>query len=107
MKEEAKKNNLTNKEEKNNQRKKKQKNDINEKKLKEDLEENVAYTMLLFYTSAKLSNKDIKKFVNYLRHCFKDNNSNNSFVNRTYALYQYLIEQYSNFVELDKIMNLN
>ena len=93
-------------EQKGKNKKAKQRNDINEKKLKEDLEENVADTMLMFYTGAKIDNKDVKRFINYLRHCCKDNNSNNSFVNRTYALYQSLIEQYSNFIELDIIMNL-
>lgn len=93
-------------EQKGKSKKAKQRNDINERKLKESLEENIADTMLLFYTGAKIDNKDVKRFINYLRHCSKDNNSNNSFVNRTYALYQSLIEQYSNFIELDLIMNL-
>lgn len=58
------------------------------------------------YTNSQATNNEIKRFVNYLRYANKDNNSPNSFINRTYSLYQYLIEQYSNFTELDSILNI-
>ncbi len=89
----------------NKSKKRKERNDINEKVLKQDLELEIAEVIILHYTNAKAKTSEIKRFINYLRHFSKDNNSNNSFVNRTYGLYQYLIEQYSNFVELDKIMS--
>ena len=87
-------------------KRKKERNDINEKKLKQGLEEDIADVMVWYYTNAKNNTAEVQRFVNYLRHCSKDNKSNNSFVNRVYGLYQYLTEQYSNFKELDKILNV-
>lgn len=86
-------------------KKKKERNDINEKELKRDLEQDIAEVIIHHYTNAKASNSEVKRFINYLRHCSKDNKSNNSYIGRAYALYQYLTEQYSNFIELDKIMS--
>ena len=96
----------TNAKDNNKPKKKKERNDINEKELKLDLEQEIAEVIIYHYTNARAKNSEVKRFINYLRHCSKDNKSNNSFVNRAYGLYQYLIEQYSNFVELDKIMSV-
>lgn len=97
---------ITNVKDNNKSKKKKERNDINEKELKLDLEQEIAEVIIFHYTNARAKTNEVKRFINYLRHCSKDNKSNNSFVNRAYGLYQYLIEQYSNFVELDKIMNV-
>lgn len=96
---------ITNVKDNNKSKKKKERNDINEKELKLDLEQEIAEVIIYHYTNARAKTSEVKRFINYLRHCSKDNKSNNSFVNRAYGLYQYLIEQYSNFVELDKIMS--
>lgn len=85
-------------------KKKKERNDINEKVLKSDLEEDIAEVIIHYYTNSKAKTSDVKRFVGYLRYCSKDNKSNNSFTNRAYALYQYLTEQYSTFVELERVM---
>lgn len=99
-------NNTTNgKDEREKPKRKRERNDINEKELKRDLEQDIAEVIIHHYTNAKASNSEVKRFINYLRHCCKDNKSNNSYVGRAYALYQYLTEQYSNFIELDKIMS--
>ena len=90
----------------NKERRKKERNDIHEKELKQNLEEDITQVIIHHYTNSKATNAEIKKFVNYLRYSNKDNKSPNSFINRTYSLYQYLIEQYSNFTELDSIMNI-
>ena len=89
----------------NKERRKKERNDINEKELKQNLEEDITKVIIQHYTNSQATNIEIKKFVNYLRYSNKDNKSPNSFINRTYSLYQYLIEQYSTFTELDNIMN--
>ncbi len=102
---ETKKNNKVQKDEKGKRKKEHERNDINEKKLKEDLEYDIAEAMLLYYTNGGNKKSDTKRFVTYLNHLSKDNKSNNSFTNRAYGLYQYLTEQYSNFMDLDKIMN--
>lgn len=91
----------------NKDKKKKERNDINEKELKQNLEEDITQVIIHHYTNSQATNKEIKKFLNYLRYSNKDNKSPNSFINRTYSLYQYLIEQYSIFTELDSIMNIN
>ena len=90
----------------NKERRKKERNDINEKELKQNLEEDMTEVIIHHYTNSQATNTEIKRFVNYLRYANKDNNSPNSFINRTYSLYQYLIEQYSNFTELDSILNI-
>lgn len=87
-------------------RKKIERNDVNIKELKQNLEEDIIKTMIIYYSNAQEQDGTIKRFVNYLRHFSKDNKSNNNFNNRLYGLYQYLIEQYSNFKELDKIINV-
>lgn len=97
---------ITNAKDNSKTKRKKERNDINEKELKQDLEQEIAEVIIMHYTNAKAKTPEVKRFINYLRHCSKDNKSNNSFVNRAYGLYQYLIEQYSNFVELDKIMSV-
>ena len=91
----------------NKDKKKKERNDINEKELKQNLEEDITQVIIHHYTNSQATNKEIKKFLNYLRYSNKDNKSPNSFINRTYSLYQYLIEQYSVFIELNSIMNIN
>lgn len=114
MKEEEKKkntgqqqNNMNNKgKDNNNGKKKKERNDINEKLLKSNLEEDIAEVIIHYYTNSNAKTSDIKRFVSYLRYCSKDNKSNNSFTNRAYALYQYLTEQYSTFIELEKVMKI-
>ena len=64
----------------------KEKNDINEKELKSNLEEEIVNVMIFYYANAKVDNKEIKKFVNYLRHYTKENKSNNNFTNRVFGI---------------------
>lgn len=90
--------------EKEKNKKKKVRNDMNEKGLKLDLEQDIAEVIIFHYTNAKASASEIKRFIRYLKYLSKDNNSNNTYTNRAYALYQYLTEQYSNFVEVNAIM---
>lgn len=81
-----------------------QKNDVYEKELRQHLENDIAEIIISYYSKAP-TGKDVERFIRYLKHSQKENNSNNSYSNRIYSLYQFLIEYYSNFVELETIIS--
>ena len=81
------------------------KNDMNEKKLKNNLEEDFVRLVLTCYTNDNIDNEIIKAFIDYLRYHKKENKSNNNFNNRVFLIYQYIIQQYSNFKELNDILS--
>lgn len=80
------------------------KNDVKEKELKESLENELTNTMLIYYLNANIDKAEVEKFLNFLRYRSQSNKSKNNFNNRVFSLYQYLINQYSDFTDLNKIM---
>jgi len=80
------------------------KNDIHQKKAQVELKKKLISTILDVYTNNNISSVDCKKFIVYMDRFIKSSKSKNDIDYRIASLYNYIIGKYSDFTEINNII---
>ena len=80
------------------------KNDIQQKQAQEDLKKKLVGAILDVYTNGNIINIESRRFMAYIERFVKTNKSKNDINYRIASLYNYIISKYSDFIEINQII---
>ena len=80
------------------------KNDIQQKQAQEELKKKLVGAILDVYTNGKITNIESRRFMAYIERFVKKNKSKNDINYRIASLYNYIISKYSDFIEINQII---
>ena len=80
------------------------KNDIQQKQAQEELKKKLVNAILDVYTNSNITNIESRRFMAYIERFVKTNKSKNDINYRIASLYNYIISKYSDFIEINQII---
>ena len=80
------------------------KNDIQQKQAQEELKKKLVSAILAVYTNGNITNIESRIFMAYIERFVKTNKSKNDINYRIASLYNYIISKYSDFIEINQII---
>ena len=80
------------------------KNDIQQKQAQEELKKKLVNAIIDVYTNGDITNIESRRFMAYIERFVKTNKSKNDINYRIASLYNYIISKYSDFIEINQII---
>ena len=80
------------------------KNDIQQKQAQEELKKKLVNAILDVYTNGNITNIESRRCMAYIERFVKTNKSKNDINYRIASLYNYIISKYSDFIEINQII---